>query len=68
MTNTVGLLSKQPVVEALNRAVNEDGIRSIRIHWDMFMSPEQQAEFGNSYVKFEFCVRRRYNVMTGDTL
>lgn len=65
---TADLLSKQPVVEALNRAINEDGIRSIRVHWDMYMSPEQQAEFEHSYTKFEFYVRRRYNVMTGDTL
>ena len=32
------------------------------------VSAEQQTVFGGSYVKFEFCVRRRYNVMTGDTL
>ena len=65
---TAELASKQTVVEALNRAMNEDGIPSIRSHWDIYMSPEQHAEFGDSYVLFESCVRRRYNLMTGDTL
>lgn len=68
MTITMELTSKQTVVEALQRAISEGEMESIFTHWDMYMSPEQHAEFGDSYVLFESCVRRRYNLMTGGTL
>jgi hypothetical protein len=67
-TKTENLISKQTAIEALDRAISEGSMKAIRSHWDIYMSPEQQEEFSGSYVKFEFCVRRRYNVMTGGTL
>ncbi len=68
MTITHELTSKQTVVEALDRVMSEGKMRAIRSHWDIYMSPEQHSEFGDSYVLFESCVRRRYNLMTGGTL
>lgn len=65
---TENLVSKSTVADALQHAIAEDSMSAIRTFWDMYMSPEQQAEFGDSYVLFESCVRRRYNLMTGDTL
>lgn len=61
------LTSKDAVVKALDHAVNED-MSAIRNYWDMYMSLEQQCEFNDSFVLFESVVRRRYNLMTGDTL
>lgn len=64
-----GMINKNTVIKALDHALNEEeGMSAIRTYWDMYTSLEQQMEFNDSYVTFEACVRRRYNVMTGDTL
>lgn len=67
-TMTANLISKQPVIDALQHVMDEGKLRAAFGYWNISMSPEQQGEFDNSYTVFESCVRRRYNVMTGGTL
>lgn len=62
------LISKQPVIDALQHVMDEGKVRAAFTFWNIQMSCEQQGEFDHSYTQFEFHVRRRYNVMTGGTL
>ena len=65
---TADMICKQSVIDALAHVISEETMRACRVFWDIQMSADQQAEFANSYVLFESCVRRRYNLMTGGTL
>ncbi len=65
---TDNLVGKQTVIDALERTIREESMSAIRVYWDMYTSPDQKQEFNDSYVLFESCVRRRYNLMTGGTL
>lgn len=65
---TDNLITKQPVIDALQHVMDEGKVRAAFGYWNISMSSDQQADFDYSYVLFESCVRRRYNVMTGGTL